>query len=144
MFQARHLVCSKQDISCVPRTTFPVFQAGHSVFQAGHLVCSTQDISCVPSRTSLLFHAGHQPLLLPSTIAPPKSIENDENPKKNRLFFSKKTFRRQKIENCKSSEMRFAEVSRRSEPCSQSSSPPRRNSRSVNNARGFPWELSVC
>ena len=48
----RHLVCSKQDISCVPRKTF-------RVFQAGHLVCSKQDILCVPSRTSPVFQARH-------------------------------------------------------------------------------------
>ena len=45
-----------------------------------------------------------------------------------RKFFSKKNFRRQKIESCKSSETRFAEVSRRSEPCSQTSWSPRRDS----------------
>ena len=63
---------------------------------------------------------------------PPKSDENNEKPKKKsekkvrpKIFFGK-CFSRQKIENCKSSETRFAEVSRRSEPCSQSSSSPRR------------------
>ena len=40
MFQTGHLVCSKQDISCVPRRT-------------------SQDISCVPGRTSPVFQAGH-------------------------------------------------------------------------------------
>ena len=52
MFQAGHLLCSKQDISCVPSRTSPVFQAGH-------LLCSKQDISYVPRRTSLVFKEGH-------------------------------------------------------------------------------------
>ena len=53
------------------------------------------------------------------SLAPPKSVENNEKPKKKSDFFLKKNFRRQKIENCKSSETRFAKVSRRSEPCSR-------------------------
>ena len=52
-------------------------------------------------------------------LAPPKSAENREKPKKNPKKCSKKDFRRQKIQSCKSSETRFAEVSRRSEPCSK-------------------------
>ena len=49
--QARHFVCSKQDIPCVPSVpcvpskTFLVFQARHSL-------CSKHYISCVPSKTS--------------------------------------------------------------------------------------------
>ena len=76
-----------------------------------------------------------------TNLAPPKSNEIDEKPirsriffrKKFRIFFSKNYCRRQKIKNCKLSETRVAEVSRRSEPCSQSSWGPRRDSRSVNN-----------
>ena len=56
VFQAGHLVCSKQDISCVRSRTSPVFQAGH-------LLCSKQDIYCVPSRKSTVFQTGH--LLFP-------------------------------------------------------------------------------
>ena len=52
MFQAGHLLCSKQDISCVSSRTFPVFHAGL-------LLCSKQDISYVPSRTSPVFQRGH-------------------------------------------------------------------------------------
>ena len=52
VFHAGHLVCSKQDISCVPSRT-------SRVFQTGHLVCSKQDISCVPRRTSRVLQAGH-------------------------------------------------------------------------------------
>ena len=47
-------------------------------------------------------------------LAPPKSIENHEKPeKKIEKKISKQNFRRQKIENCKSSETLVAEVSRR-------------------------------
>ena len=68
MFEEGHLLCSKQDISCVRSRTSRVFHAGDiscvpnrtsRVFQAGHLLCSKQDISCVPRRTSLVFQAGH-------------------------------------------------------------------------------------
>ena len=52
MFQEGHLLCSKQDISSVPSKTSPMFHAGH-------LLCSKQDISYAPSRTSLVFQAGH-------------------------------------------------------------------------------------
>ena len=38
------VLCSTQDIPCVQRRTFLVFEAGHSV-------CSTQDIPCAPRRT---------------------------------------------------------------------------------------------
>ena len=52
-------------------------------------------------------------------LSPPKSAENCEKRLPNRnflpIFLSKKVFRRQKIENCKSFETRFAEVSRRLE-----------------------------
>ena len=44
-----------------------------------------------------------------------KSAENHEKPE----IFSKKIFRRRKIESCKSSETRFPEVSCRSEPSSR-------------------------
>ena len=127
VFHAGHSLFSKQDIASVPAWT-------SRVFHAGHLLCSTQDISCVPSRTSRMFHAGHQPLLLPSTLAPtinpcsyhqPLLLQNLSkimgNRKTNLICFSKKEIRRQKIENYKSSETRFAEVSRRSEPCSHKS-----------------------
>ena len=49
------------------------------------------------------------------SLAPPKSVKNDEIPKKKSEKKSQFLFRRQKIENCKSSETRFPEVSRRSE-----------------------------
>ena len=52
-------------------------------------------------------------------LAPPKSAENREKPKKIRENFSEKKFRRQKIKSCKSSETRFPEVWRRSEPSSR-------------------------
>ena len=52
-------------------------------------------------------------------LAPPKSVENREKPKKNPKKILKKNFRRQKIESCKSSETRFPEVSRRSERSSR-------------------------
>ena len=52
-------------------------------------------------------------------LAPPKSAENRKKPKKNPKKFPKKFFRRRKIESCKSSETRFPEVSRRSEPSSR-------------------------
>ena len=59
-----------------------------------------------------------------TSLAPLKSAENDEKSiskteKKNPKKKSKKKIRRQKIENRKSSETCFAEVSRRSEPCSK-------------------------
>ena len=50
-----------------------------------------------------------------NSLAPPKSAENHEKPK----IFSKKIFRCQKNESCKSSETRFPEVSCRSEPSSR-------------------------
>ena len=54
------------------------------------------------------------------SLAPRKSTENDEKPrKKNPNFFPKIFFRRQKIEICKSSETRVAEVSWRSERSSR-------------------------
>ena len=153
-FQARHSLCFKQDISCVPSRTF-------RVFQTGHLVCSKQDISCVPSRTSLVFQAGHLvcskqdiPCVRRQSFAALRNGSKCHTDLKNRWIWSKihratwfwrpkkpssskiyrkswktgkkiekkiskKKFRRQKIENCKSSETRFAEVSRRSEPCSK-------------------------
>ena len=51
VFQAGHVLCSKQDIFCIPSRTF-------LVFQSGHFLCSKQDISCVPGRTFRVFHAG--------------------------------------------------------------------------------------
>ena len=64
VFQARHVVCSKQDISCVPSRTC-------RVCQAGHVVCSKQDISCVPSRTFHVFHAGHSLCSKPDILCVP-------------------------------------------------------------------------
>ena len=49
------------------------------------------------------------------SLAPPKSVENLEKPKKNPKKKIDFFFRRQQIENCKSSETRFPEFSRRSE-----------------------------
>ena len=49
------------------------------------------------------------------SLAPRKSTENSEKPKTNPIFFLKFFFRRRKIEICKSSETRVAEVSWRSE-----------------------------
>ena len=58
------------------------------------------------------------------SLAPPKAAENHEKPKKkSQKHFQKKFFRRQKIESCKSSEMRFAEVSRRSERSTEPTEP---------------------
>ena len=54
------------------------------------------------------------------SLAPRKSTKNDEKPKKKKSeFFSGNFFRRQKIEICKSSETRVAEVSWRSERSSR-------------------------
>ena len=53
------------------------------------------------------------------SLAPPKSAENDEKPISETKNVSKKKIRRQKIESCKSSETRVAEVSRWSDPCSK-------------------------
>ena len=54
------------------------------------------------------------------SVAPRKSTENDEKPRKKSDFFPEFFFfRRQKIEICKSSETRVTEVSRRSERSSR-------------------------
>ena len=55
-------------------------------------------------------------------LAPPKSTENHEKPKKIAKNFPKKFFQRRKIESCKSSEARIAEVLHRSELCSRGKS----------------------
>ena len=47
MFEARHSVCSKQDIPCVRSKTF-------RVFEAGHFLCSIEDIPCARSKTFLV------------------------------------------------------------------------------------------
>ena len=51
MFEEGHSFCSKKDIPCVPRRTYPVFPAGH-------ILCSKQDIPCVPSKTFRVLQAG--------------------------------------------------------------------------------------
>ena len=50
--------------------------------------------------------------------APPKSVENDEKPKKKSEKNIEKNFRCRKIEGCKSSETRFPKVWRLCGPCS--------------------------
>ena len=52
MSQTGHLVCSTQDISCVPRRT-------SRVFQARQFLCSKLETSCVPRKTFPVFHAKH-------------------------------------------------------------------------------------
>ena len=68
-------MCSKNDILCVRRRTFLVFEEGHSscskknipcvrrrtflMFEEGHSVCSKKSIPCVRRRTFLVFQAGH-------------------------------------------------------------------------------------
>ena len=51
MFEARHSLCSKQDITCAQGRTFLMFEAGHSLW-------SKRNVPCVPNRTFLLFEAG--------------------------------------------------------------------------------------
>ena len=135
MFEEGYSLCSKKDIPCVRRRTFLVFEERHSL-------CSKKDIPCVRRKTFLVFEDDETPIFgrtdlrkgvseakfdaevdfdVKKCLAPPKSAENRENPKTKKIqkIFRKK-IRRQKIESCKSSETRVAEVSRRSEPCSQS------------------------
>ena len=66
-------LCSRHDISCVPRKAFDVFEARHflcsthsnscvprnriHVFQARHVPCSMQNISCAPRPKIPVFHA---------------------------------------------------------------------------------------
>merc|ERR1712185_534482 len=52
VFEAKHSVCSKQNIPCVRSRTF-------LMVQAGHLLCSKQEISCVSRRTSPVFQERH-------------------------------------------------------------------------------------
>ena len=54
-----------------------------------------------------------------SAVGPPKPHQIDENLTFRSENFAEKNFRRRKIEICKSSETRVAEVSRRSEPSSR-------------------------
>ena len=51
-FQREHFDCSAQDISRVPKKTFPVAQAGY-------FLCSKKDISCVPNKNSRVFQREH-------------------------------------------------------------------------------------
>ena len=78
--QAKHSLCSKQNILCVRSTTRLVFETENSlcrkqnipcvpdrtflVLHAEHSLCSKQNIPCVRSRTFLVFQAGH--LCVPS------------------------------------------------------------------------------
>ena len=50
--QAKHSLCSKQNILCVRSTTRLVFETENSL-------CRKQNIPCVRSRTFLVFQTGH-------------------------------------------------------------------------------------
>ena len=116
---------------------FLVFEEGQSLCsKKDNSLCSKKDIPCVRTKTFLVFEDDETPIFgrtdlrkgvseakfdaeadfdVKKCLAPPKSAENREKPKKKSEKFPKKIFRRQKIESCKSSETRFPEVSRRSE-----------------------------
>ena len=64
------IVCSNQDISCVPIKAFLVFQSRHLlwhsvpvrtslVIQSKHLLCSNQNVSCTPFKTFPRCHGTH-------------------------------------------------------------------------------------
>ena len=73
--QAKHFLCSKQEVSFVPRKIIPVFHAKHflwsrqsiscvpgetfPLFQTKLFLCSTHDSSCVPRKAFPVFQAGH-------------------------------------------------------------------------------------
>ena len=148
MFEEGQSLCSKKDIPCVRRRTFLVFEEGHSLCLKKDIPCVRRRTflvfeekhSLVRRRTFLVFEDDETPIFgrtdlrkgvseakfdaeadfdVKKCLAPPKSAENHEKPKKNCEKFSEKNFRRQKIESCKSSETRFPEVSRRSERSSR-------------------------
>ena len=132
VFQSEHFFCSNQSISCVPIRAF-------LVLQSEQFLCANQRISCVPITTFLPsdYFLGHQtsdrpgnlsirskkprgswfwrPKIPSSSKICRKLRKTEKKSEKKVQFF----FRRQKIESCKSSEARVAEVSRRSEPCSR-------------------------
>ena len=138
VFQSRHLVCSNQDMSCVPTTRCPVFQSRHFLVPKQHhssqIRHATFDriLAIVPGFFRFVTQKGRILGRSPK-FAQKWRVKFWVRKKFSEFFFSKIFFRRQKIKNSKSSETRVAEVSRRSEPCSQGSWPPRRDSRSVNN-----------
>ena len=95
VFEEGQSLCSKKDIPCVRRRTFLVFEEGHSL-------CSKKDIPCV-RRTFLLFEDDETPIFgrtdlrkgvseakfdaeiyvdIKKYLAPPKSPENHEKPRK--------------------------------------------------------------
>ena len=142
-------MCSKNDIPCVRRMTFLAFDERHSLCSKKDIPCvrrnntpsvRRKNIPCVRRTTFLVFKNDETPIFgrtdlrkgvseakfdgqadfdVKKCLAPPKSAENRKKPKKNPKKFPKKFFRRRKIESCKSSETRFPEVSRRSEPSSR-------------------------
>ena len=95
------------------------------MFEEGHSLCSRTTNTPIFGRTD--FRNGVSEAKFDADadcdvqkcLAPPKSAENREKPQKNPKNFRKKSFPHQKIESCKSSEMRFPEVSRRSERSSR-------------------------
>ena len=106
MFEERHSLCSRKDIPCVQRKTFLVFEDDETpIFGRTDL---RKGVSEAKFDADVDFD-------VKKCLAPPKSAENREIPKK----IPRKIFRRRKIESCKSSETRFPEVSRRSERSSR-------------------------
>ena len=121
MFEEKHSLCSKKHTPCVRRITFLVFGERHSL-------CSTKniphvrrtDIPCVRRKTFLVFEDDETPIFgrtdlrkdvsetkfdaeadcdVKKCLAPSKSAENHEKPKKNCEIFSEKKFWASK--NCK-------------------------------------------
>ena len=109
MFEEGQSLCSKKDIPCVRRKTFFVFEDDET------LIFGRTDLRKGVSEAKFDAEADFD---VKKCLAPPKSAENREKPKKIRKIFRKK-IRRQKIESCKSSETRFPEVSRRSDRSSR-------------------------
>ena len=110
MFEAGHSLCLKQDIPCVRRKTFLVFEDDETP------IFGRTDLRKGVSEAKFDAEADFD---VKKCLAPPKLVENREKPKKKIQFLFRKKFRRQKIESCKSSETRFPEVSRRSERSSR-------------------------
>ena len=105
MFEGRRPLCSKNDIPCVRRRTFLAFEEGHSL-------CSKKTVPCVRRKTFLVFEDDETPIFGRTdlrkgvseakfdaeadfdvkNLAPPKSPENRENPKKKPKSFPIKNF----------------------------------------------------
>ena len=107
VFEEGQSLCSKKDIPRLQRRTSLVFKEGYSL-------CSKKDIPCVRRRTFLVFEDDKTPIFgrtdlrngvseakfdadvdfhVQKCLAPPKSAENREKPKKKiRKIFRKKIF----------------------------------------------------